>query len=257
MRSYGDLRIFCLRSAGGRALQVVVAYVGEMGSQNPKYADYRKYAKPFEFAWMNMYNGPAATSVDWAVRQQEIPWGEEAMFENFQRAIQAYDWGYDIPNQPPNIRLSFESNLDGQAEISWSACTEDAVDPDYEGDEAKDIRGYRIYRSKTENQGPYELAVEFSVEAARSGTLPRGVSFDPNRVFRTIKNTAFPEGIPLRENPLLRGMDAGAGAEVKGLYTYTDRDSKAGFPFWYTVRAYDSGHDDWKGQGPVPALSFC
>ena len=112
----------------------------------------------------------------------------------------------------------------------------------------------RIYRSETENQGPFELAAEFSVEDARSGKLPWGVVYEPDGVFHTVKNLFYPEGIPLRESPLVIGMEPAAGGEVRGLYRYTDRASKAGFPHWYTIRIYDSGHPDWKGLGAVAPL---
>ena len=239
----------------GEKFKVVVAYVGGYGSQNAKYSDIKKYGRPFEFAWINLYNGAGRSIEDRYARQAEVPWGEAAMFENFQRAIHAYDWGYDLPNQPPNIRLAKESNLDGKSVISWSAYGEDSADPDYTGDEARDIRGYRIYRSKTENQGPFDLVAEFTIADAKAGAnLPPGVTYNPNGVFHTVATSAFPEGIPLRANPLLSGNDAAAGEEVQGLYTYADPESKAGFPAWYRVDSYDSGHGDWKGRGAVPSL---
>ena len=239
----------------GEKFKVVVAYVGGMASQSATYADYRKYARPFEFAWMNMYNGPGTKPADWRVRQQELPLGEEAMFDNFERAIQAYNRGYDIPNQPPNIRLSMKNDLDGNNVILWSACADNAVDPDYDGEEARDIRGYRVYRSRTENQGPFELAAEFSIADARAGRLPHGIAYDPDGVFLAVRGSAFEEAIPQRENPLVSGTHPDAGAEVKGLYTFTDSRVMAGYPNWYFVRAYDSGHGNWKGAGlAVPPL---
>jgi hypothetical protein len=73
-------------------------------------------------------------------------------------------------------------------------------------------------------------------------------------VFRTTASTTYPDGIPLKENSLVSGVDATAGADVKGLYTFTDVTSKAGFPSWYYIRTYDAGHSDWKGKGAVPSF---
>ena len=123
-----------------------------------------------------------------------LPLGEDAMFRHFQRAIDAYDWGYDLPNEPPGVKLSWESNLDGQAEVRWASLGEASVDPDYEGQEAADLRGYRIYRSEVQGQGPWEFVTEFSLADARSGKLPPGVRFDPNGVFRTM-TSLMPESM--------------------------------------------------------------
>lgn len=77
----------------------------------------------------------------------------------------------------------------------------------------------------------------------------------PDDVFRTAANSAFPQGIPLRENKYLSGLDPNAGAEIRGLYTYTDKNLRTGFPAWYAVRYYDAGHADWNGTGSaIPAL---
>ena len=90
---------------------------------------------------------------------------------------------------------------------------------------------------------------EFSFEGARTGNLPPGVTFDPSGVFHTVPTTLIPSGIPLKENKYVSGLDALGGADISGLYTFVDRNSKAGFPAWYSVRYYDSGHDDWNGRG--------
>ena len=240
--------------APGDKAKVVVAYVGGTGADDVRYSAHTQYPQPFTFAWMNLYGGTNRPYVSFQDRQKEVPLGEDALFRHFQCAIDAYNWGYDIPNQPPSTKLAFESNLDGQTEIRWAAFGEDATDPDYEGEEARDLRGYRIYRSKVQGQGPFEFVTEFSFEDARQGKLPPNVRYDPDGVFHTVANDAFPEGIPLRQSQYLSGMHPTAGAEVRGLYTYVDKESMAGFVNWYSVRYYDSGHADWEGHGPVPAL---
>jgi hypothetical protein len=239
--------------APGEKAKIVVAYAAGQASHNAKYSDFKKYGRPFEFAWMLLYNGRGGGFADPAARQQEVPLGEDAMFDNFEQAIQMYDWGYDIPNQPPSIKGSKDSNLKGQNVVRWSAFGEDSADPDYTGAEAKDIVGYRVYRGTTENQGPFELAAEFTIADAKAGKLPASVKYSATDVWHNVKTSTFPEGIALKTRRDIGGEDAAAGSEIPGMYTYTDTDSKAGFPNWYFVRTYDSGHSDWKGQGAVPS----
>jgi hypothetical protein len=156
-------------------------------------------------------------------------------------------------NQPPSIRGAFDSNLLGQNLIRWPAVGEDSADPDYTGAEAQDIVGYRIYKSTLESVGPFELLAQFTIADAQAGNLPAGFNL-VNDTFSTVKSSAFPEGIPLRSRSDIGGDDAAAGNEVSGMYTYADTESKAGFPNWYIIRTYDSGHDDWKGTGAVPSF---
>jgi hypothetical protein len=240
--------------APGEKAKVVIAYAAGQASHNAKYSDYKKYGRPFEFAWMTLYNGKGGGFADPTARQQEVPLGEDALFDNFEHAIQAYEWGYDIPNQPPSIKGSKDSNLKGQNVVSWSSFGEDSADPDYTGAEAQDIVGYRVYRGTTENQGPFELAAEFTIADAKAGNLPVGVTYSATDVWHNVKTSTFPDGIALKTRRDIGGDDAAAGSEIPGMYTYTDRDSKAGFPNWYYVRTYDSGHSDWKGQGAVPSF---
>lgn len=238
----------------GEKCKVVVAYVGGFAADQPKYADYKRYAQPFNVAWMNLYNGPGQPAVSFAERQREIPLGEDVMFSHFQNAIDIYNWGYDVPNQPPNIKLGFKSTLDGNPEIYWSAFGEEAVDPDYVGDEGKDLRGYRIYKSTVEYQGPWEFVSEISFEDIKAGNLPSNLRFDPTYVFHTVPDEKHKNGIPLRSNRFVSGIDEAAGASVAGTYFYVDADSEPGSPVWYSVRYYDSGHADWNGSGREVAV---
>jgi len=241
--------------APGEKAKVVVAYVAGMPSHNAKYSDYKKFGRPFEFAWMTLYNGRGGGFADPEARRLEMPLGEDAMFDNFEHALDAYNWGYDLPDEPPSIRGSKDSNLLGQNAITWSVAGEDSEDPDYLGTaEAADIVGYRIYRGTTENQGPFELAAEFTIADAKAGNLPSSVTYSATDVFATVKSATYPEGIPLRTRSDIGGEDANAGAEIPGMYTYTDANSRAGFPNWYFIRTYDSGHDDWNGNGAVPSF---
>jgi hypothetical protein len=239
--------------APGEKAKFVIAYAGGHPANQSKYSDHTKFAKPFMFAYQNLYNGKGSGITTFAERQQELPVGEELMFENFEKAIQVYDWGYDIPNQPPNIRGAFDSNLLGQNVVRWASVGEDSADPDYTGADAQDIVGYRVYKSSTEAEGPFEMVADFTIADAQAGNLPSGISYDASGVFSSVKTSTYPNGIPLRTRSDIDGDDAAAGNEVPGLYTFADATSKAGFPSWYTIRYYDSGHDDWKGTGAVPS----
>lgn len=237
----------------GEKAKVVVAYVGATGANAPKYDDYKRYAEPFTLSWLNLYGGRGLPDVSFSDRQPEIPLGEEALFRHFNWAIDAYTWGYDLPNEPPSIKLAYENTLEGQTKLRWSAFGERSRDPDYEGAEAEDLRGYRLYRSTTVKEGPWELVGEFSFEDAQLGLLSSQFEYHPNKVFHTVPDAVFPTGIPLRANPLLSGLDPNAGDPVQGMYTFVDRDVPQGFHAWYSVRYIDSGHDDWNGTGQAIA----
>lgn len=244
----------------GEKAKVVVAYVGGMGADDPKYKDYKRYGQPYAFEWLNLGAGVGYPSVTFSDRQRDIPLGEDAMFRHFQNAIDAYNWGYDIPNQPPSIKMSFEFGAGAENIIKWSSFGESSIDPDYINGEGQDLRGYRIYRSERENQGPWELVTEFSFEDVLNGNLPQTISYNPSEVFHTVPSNfaigggfdadnRFPQGIPLAENPYVSGFDTNAGAKIGGVYRFSDLKSRFFDQIYYSVRYYDSGHADWKGTG--------
>jgi len=167
------------------------------------------------------------------------------MITNFRKAMEAYNWSYAIPQQPPDIKLTPDSNLKGQATIKWANLAETAQNPAYAGAEAQDIVGYRVYASYSQARGPWQLKADVKIADAKAGKLPANVTFDANEQWATVKDNTYPKGIPLVDDK---------GAAVKGTYTFSDVDSKAGFSAWYSVRAYTSGHSDFQGHGKVAAL---
>ena len=113
--------------------------------------------------------------------------------------------------------------------------------------------------SNVEYQGEWEYVTEFSFEDARAGNLPTGVSYDPSRTWTTVKSGSWPTGIPLTTNqyvdPGVHGaLDPAAGSQIPGTYLFDDQGTNAGFPNWYSVRMYDSGHDDWVHHSGIPVL---
>ena len=218
----------------GEKFKVVMAYAGGIGAQNAKYQNNpATYAQPFEFEWMLRGN------------QAELALGEDALVANFRKAMEAYTWSYAIPQQPPEVKLTWESNLKGQNIIKWSSLAEQAENPAYTGAEAKDIVGYRVYSSSDQPTGPYKLRADIKVTDAKAGKLPASVTFSADEQWRTIKSATYPDGNPLVDSK---------GQAVKGTYTFTDTESKAGFPSWYQVRTYTSGHADFMGRGKLASI---
>ena len=126
-----------------------------------------------------------------------------------------------MPDAPPDVEIWFGNSILGEVVINWSNDAEDALDPDYEGDEAKDVRGYRIYKSWPPSHfwhnGPWEFVTE----------IPIG---DPAYYDST-----------------------------RGVYSFTDTSSFSGYNYYYSVHTYDSGHSHWYDKngndlGPIPPL---
>ena len=78
-----------------------------------------------------------------------------------------YKNNYNIPDPPPDVKISFSNTSLGQIKISWSNEVENAMDPDYEGVEALDVRGYRIYKSWPPSHywhyGPWEFLYDIPI----------------------------------------------------------------------------------------------
>ena len=129
--------------------------------------------------------------------------------------------GFDVPDPPPDVKVNFKNNSLGQMVISWDDEADNATDPDYSGAEANDVTGYRVYR-------------------------------------------AWPPSFDWHYGPWEQIADINLKDEnyydaVSGKYTFTDTESFAGYNYYYNVRTYDSGHDNWVDifgvdHGPVPSL---
>ncbi len=174
------------------------------------------------------------TGADWGSRNMdEFSWsltkeaklqlkdGEKSMFRNYRNAKFAYENGYDLPDPPPDVYTWFGNSSQGQVILHWNDVADDAVDPDYSGDEAQDVIGYRIYRSWPPSHywhyGPWELVTEFDKKDERYYNVETGI------------------------------------------YTFIDGASFPGYNYYYSVRTVDSGHDHWFDKegndlGPIPSL---
>jgi len=185
----------------GQKAKIVVAFVGGSGAD-----------------WLN------EDEITWSLTPeaiQEHTLGERSLFRNFERAKFAYENGFDIPDAPPDVETWFGNSIRGEVVVNWSDDAEDALDPDYNGDEAKDVRGYKIYRSWPPSHfwhnGPWELIAE------------------------------FPIGDPTYYDP------------DKKTYSFIDIESFSGYNYYYSVHTVDSGHEHWydkdgNDHGPIPPL---
>ncbi|MCK4826013.1 hypothetical protein KA005_60255, partial [bacterium] len=218
----------------GDKAKIVMAYVGGSG------ADY--------LANQGVYNPRLAPENEWArsldpQKFEQYKLGEQSLFYNLSLAKEIYDLGYDVPDPPPDVLIQdLYHNANGHLQIFWSDEASNAEDPDYSGEEAKDVAGYRIYRMKIGgaaekadpddprhddklsadwHNGPYELMDSILVGETES-SWRKIITWDPERK----------------------------------LYRCSDGETKVGaFDYFYSVRSFDTGHDDWNGTGiAIPSL---
>ena len=171
----------------GQKTKLVIAFVGGSGAD---------WLGEDELTWSTTEDATAERIL-----------GERSMFRNFDRAKFAYENNYNVPDPPPDVKISFANTQLGQIKIKWSDDVEDAQDPDYENEEARDVRGYRVYKSWPPSHywhyGPWEFLID------------------------------IPIGSPKYYE------------ESNGTYSYIDSTSFSGYNYYYSVHTYDSGHDHW------------
>jgi hypothetical protein len=171
----------------GQKTKLVIAFVGGSGAD---------WLGEDELTWSTTEDATAERIL-----------GERSMFRNFDRAKFAYENNYNVPDPPPDVKISFANTQLGQIKIKWSDDVEDAQDPDYENEEARDVRGYRVYKSWPPSHywhyGPWEFLID------------------------------IPIGSPKYYE------------ESNGTYSYIDSTSYSGYNYYYSVHTYDSGHDHW------------
>ena len=73
--------------------------------------------------------------------------GAQNLVKHARKAKEIYEFGYDVPLPPPDVKMWIDNTPEATAKISWESI-DDLEDPDYAGSaEARDIAGYRVYRS--------------------------------------------------------------------------------------------------------------
>ena len=155
-----------------------------------------------------------------ATKQAELLRGKDALEANLEAARFAYQNAFDIPDAPPDVNFRSGSSPSASMTLDWPVSVENAAHPDYAGGEANDVAGYRIYRSTWFHQGPWELLADIPV-----GTTSR-------------EETNF---------EVSRGSDSKFG----DLYLFEDKNSAAGFFFYYSVRPYSKPHTSWSPGGDM------
>ncbi len=69
------------------------------------------------------------------------------LVKHLNKAKEAFQWGYDLPDPPPDVGVTVDVTPDANNLLIWSAESDDTTDPDYSDGTGKDVAGYRVYRS--------------------------------------------------------------------------------------------------------------
>jgi hypothetical protein len=114
---------------------------------------------------------PYDRAVDPNVTQAQIGSGALAAINSISaRSQMAYDNRYRIPKPPAapayTIRLNEDPAVIGNI-IEWTDASEAIPDPDYTGQEAFDLAGYKLYRSSYLPLGPWVLVADIPKGSAR------------------------------------------------------------------------------------------
>jgi len=217
----------------GDKVKIVMVYVGGSG------ADY--------LANQGVYDPRTAPENLWARsldpgKMKEYEYGERSLFHNLSLAQEIYDFGYDVPDPPPDVFIEdIIPNPNGHLQLFWSDEALEVEDPDYSGEEAKDVAGFRVYK----------MLVGGAAEKA-----------DPNEPRNDDKLTGNWHNGPYKMmDEIRRGQSKSDIGLItydpeKHRYTFTDVTTRVGaFQYFYSVRTFDTGHADWNGTGQaVPSL---
>ncbi len=88
----------------------------------------------------------------WAVQGKQAELRGDKGFNNLvkhlNKARDAFDWDYDLPDPPPDVKVTSGVTPEAQNQLTWDTTGDGATDPDYSGGEAQDVVGYRVYRSE-------------------------------------------------------------------------------------------------------------
>ena len=82
------------------------------------------------------------------------------------KAKEAYELGYDLPNQPPDVDVTLASSKNARVELTWSDIADSSPNPDTG---APDVAGYKVYQSPT-IPGMWQEIGDVKVGTATSGT---------------------------------------------------------------------------------------
>lgn len=217
----------------GDKVKIVMAYVAGSG------ADY--------LANQGFYDPKLAPENAWARslrpgKLREFEYGERSLFYNLSLAQEIYDMGYDVPDPPPDVLIeNVLPNEKAQLQVFWSDEALEAEDPDYSGEEAKDVAGFRVYKMLTGGAAEKADPKEPRSDDRLTGNWHNG----PYKFMDEIKKGQMQSDLGL----IVYDPD-------RHRYRFTDPETRPGaFQYFYSVRTFDTGHADWNGTGqPVPSL---
>ena len=217
----------------GDKVKIVIAYIA--GSA----ADY--------LANEGVYDPKTGPENEWARslrpgKMKEYEFGERSIFYNLSLAQEIYDLGYDVPDAPPDVFIDdVKPNNNGHLQVFWDDETLDAEDPDYTGDEAKDVAGFRVYQILVGGAAEKADPAEPRTDDKLSANWHNG----PYKMVDEIERGQLKSDLGLIEYD-----------PEKHQYTFTDPTTKVGkFQYFYSLRSFDTGHSDWNGTGQaVPSL---
>ena len=217
----------------GDKVKIVMAYVAGSG------ADY--------LANQGVFDPKLAPENAWARslrpgKMKELEYGEKSLFHNLALAQEIYDMNYDVPDPPPDVLIeNVVPNAKAQLQVFWGDEALDAKDPDYSGDEAKDVAGFRVYKMLTGGAAEKADPKEPRNDDKLTGNWHNGPYKFMDEIKRGQLKSDF--GLISYEPEIHR-------------YTFVDPETRAGaFQYFYSVRSFDTGHSDWNGTGQaVPSL---
>ncbi len=227
----------------GEKVKIVMAFIGGSG------ADY--------LANQGVYDPKTAPENAWARsiepgKMAEFKLGEKSLFYNLSLAQEIYDLAYDVPDPPPDVFIdNVVPNASGHLQIFWSDGGLDAEDPDYTGEEAKDVAGYRVYKMLVGGAA----GKADPLEPRSDDKLTRNWHNGPYALLDEIRTGQLISAIGLiTYNPdKHRYMCTDPTTEARASrYFYTEEGASL---YLYSVRSFDSGHDDWNNTGmAIPSL---
>ena len=104
----------------------------------------------------------------WAKQGKQDEMRTDKAFNNLvkhvNRAKEAFQWNYDLPDAPPDVKVDAGVTTEGFINLVWDDTADGAANPDYSGAEANDVLGYRVYRSLFKRDD-WELMVEIPAKS--------------------------------------------------------------------------------------------
>jgi hypothetical protein len=221
-------------------VKIVMAYVGGSG------ADY--------LANLGVYDPKLAPENAWARslhpgKMIEYDYGERSLFYNLSLAQEIYDLGYDVPDPPPDVKIkNTKSTPEGYLQVFWDDETLKAEDPDYTGEEARDVSGFRVYKMLVGGASEKADPNEPRSDDRLTGVWHNGpyILMDEIRKGQLRSDGGLIDYYPLEHEYIF--TDAATRPADETTWNMAGE-------YFYSIRSFDAGHSDWNNTGKaVPSL---